>query len=337
MNTRQDPMTEVLVLDDTIAQDLATWRRDGAVVLDRFFSQSEITPVRDDCDTLFAAKRRNEDALIKTPDGGVGVFDPAQFRNQDSLPFSASTAINLIGLNPRLIAFAKQALGVDDVRLYQCDAWAKFTGEADYDQPFHCDFKNHTLTVPGDNAFDRTINFMIYVTDVTDDLGAIRYVPNPLATEILGPLRPVLPEETDGAEGLTREAISFNQTHATGFAHPKQMALKAVERSGAAPAGSIVAYGVDVYHRGANLTRPGGWRYTITASFKAAGNDQIGWMAWPFHFLKPWKKVIYTAGPEQLACLGIPRPGDAFWTPNTLALTQMRWPDWDMSAYRAAM
>ena len=70
-------MTEVLVRDDTLSQDLTTWRRDGAVVLDRFFSDGEITPVRDDCDTLFAAKRRHEDALIKTPDGGVGVFDPA--------------------------------------------------------------------------------------------------------------------------------------------------------------------------------------------------------------------------------------------------------------------
>ena len=74
----------------------------------------------------------------------------------------------------------------------------------------------------------------------------------------------------------------------------------------------------------------------MTASFKAAGNDQVGWTSWPFHFLKPWNKVIANATPEQLACLGIPRPGDAFWTQTSLALTQQRWPDWDMSAYRAA-
>lgn len=317
--------------------DIAIWQRDGAVVLDRFFTTEEIKPVEADCDALFAARRRSTEAIVKKPDGSVGVFDPAQFRNQDSLPFAASSAINLLGLNPRLIEFAKRALGVDDVRLYQCDAWAKFTGDADYDQPFHCDFKNHTLTVPGDEPADRTINFMIFVTDVTDDLGAIHYVPNPVATRVVGPLRPVLPEESDGADGLTRAAIAFDQTHATAFAHPKQLALKAVERSGAAPAGSIFAYGIDVYHRGTNLTRPGGHRYTITASFKAAGNDQIGWMAWPFHFLKPWKNVIEHATPEQLACLGIPRPGDGFWTEITIARTQLRWPGWDMSAYRAAM
>ena len=315
---------------------VATWHRDGAVILDRFFPSDQIKAVEADCDALFAARRRSHEAVTKTPAGAVGVFDPAQFRNQDHLPFAASPAINLLGLDARLIAFAKAALGVEDVRLYQCDAWAKFTGDADYDQPFHCDFKNHTLTVPGDDPAERTINFMIYVTDVSDDLGAIHYVPNPEATPIVGPLHPVLPEEAAGGATLSRDTLSLAQDHATPFAHPMQQALKAIERSGAAPAGSIFAYGIDVYHRGTNLTRPGGHRYTITASYKAAGNDQIGWTAWPFHFLKPWANVIHHASPEQLACLGIPRPSDPFWTETTLARAQLRWPGCDMAPWREA-
>lgn len=131
--------TASLVDRDTVdtTDPIAIWRRDGAVVLDRFFTAEEITPVEADCDALFAARRRSTEAVVKKPDGSVGVFDPAQFRNYEHLPFAASSAINLLGLNPRLIGFAKAALGVDDVRLYQCDAWAKFTGDADYDQPFH--------------------------------------------------------------------------------------------------------------------------------------------------------------------------------------------------------
>lgn len=316
---------------------LSDWHRDGAVVLDRFFSADEIAPVRADCDTIFAGRAKAADAIDRKPGGGIGVFDPAQFRNQEQLPFAASTAINLIGLHPRLIAYARAALGVEDVRLYQCDAWAKYTGDADYDQPFHCDFKNHTLTVPGDDAEQKTINFMIYVTDVTDDLGAIHYVPNPAAAEVVGPLRTVLPEEAFSGKGLNSSTISFDQTEATGFGHPAQHALKACEQSGAAPAGSIFAYGIDVYHRGTNLTRPGGHRYTITASYKAAGNDMIGWAAWPFYFLRPWRRLIEAATPEQLACLGIPLPGDPFWTPTTLARTQQRWPGWDMTAYVQAL
>ncbi|WP_066652342.1 hypothetical protein [Sphingomonas sp. CCH10-B3] len=204
------------------------------------------------------------------------------------------------------------------MHLYQCDAWAKYTGEADYDQPFHCDFANHTLTVPGDDAAERTINFMIYVTDVTDDLGAIHYVAAPDAEAVVGSGRTALPQAAAGADDV-------------------QLALKARERSGAAPAGSIFAYGIDVYHRGTNLTRPGGHRYTITASYKAAGNDMIGRIAWPLHFMRPWKKLIGHASPEQLACLGIPLPGAPFWTPTTIARTQARWPDWDMTPYRQAL
>lgn len=308
-------------MDDGTAatrDDLATWHRDGAVILDRFFSEDEIAPVRADCDALFDGRGQRGDAIDRKTAGMIGSFDAAQFVNQEQLPFAASPAINLIGLHPRLIAVAKAALGVEQVHLYQCDAWAKFTGDADYDQPFHCDFANHTLTVPGDDAAERTINFMIYVTDVTDDLGAIHYVAAPDAEAIVGSGHAALPQAAAGADDV-------------------QQALKARERSGAAPAGSIFAYGIDVYHRGTNLTRPGGHRYTITASYKAAGNDMIDRAAWPLHFMRPWKKLIYNATPEQLACVGIPLPGDRFWTPTTIERTQARWPHWDMTAYRQAL
>ncbi|MBX9729995.1 MAG: hypothetical protein K2X59_01590, partial [Sphingomonas sp.] len=59
--------------------------------------------------------------------------------------------------------------------------------------------------------------------------------------------------------------------------------------------------------------------------------------AWPLHFMRPWKKLIYNASPEQLACVGIPLPGDAFWSATTIARTQQRWPDWDMTPYREAL
>lgn len=316
-----DAISSTAALDD-----VTRWRRDGAVILDRFFDADEIGAVVTDCDALFAARRSTHEALVADHGGRIGKFDSAQFRNQDHLPFDASPAINLIGLHPRLIAFAKAALGVDDVRLYQCEAWAKFTGDADYDQPFHCDFRNHTLTVPAHDAAMRTINCMIFVTDVADDLGAIHYVPNPQADAIIGAIT-----------GATHIGARLDASDGVQFGGAAQQALKAAEQSGAAPAGSIFAYGIDVYHRGTNLTRPDGHRYTITASFKAAGNDAIGYTAWPHHFIKPWRHVFDHANPEQLACLGVPRPGHAFWTEATLARAQLRWPGWDMAPWRTAL
>lgn len=284
------------------------------MLLEGFFTPEEIEPCRADMEALYG-DRRDIDAPArdeKQP-GEIGAFSPDQFRNFDDMPFDCSPALNLLALHPALIELARAALGTRDVHLYQSHTWAKFTGEADFDQTFHCDFKNHTLTVPAESVRQRTVNCMIYMTDVTDELGAIHYVPLSESNAVCGGERdPFGPEEV-------------------------QAPLKSRERSGAGPAGSIFAYGIDVYHRGTNLTLPGGVRYTLTASFKAAGNDMIGWSAWPFSFMKPWHIFFQHCTPDQLSCLGIPRPGAAFWTPETIRRTQKRWPMWNAEPYLTAL
>jgi len=116
-----------------------------------------------------------------------------------------------------------------------------------------------------------------------------------------------------------------------------QAGLVAHARSSAAPAGSIVPYGIDIYHRGTNITAPQGYRYALMTCFKAAGNDAVGFHAWAFHNRKPWSRIFDHATPEQLACFGVQLPGDPFWTETTLARAQARYPGWDMGPYRRAM
>lgn len=286
------------------------------MLLQSFLTAGEVAAVVDDFHLLYGEHLESARGLAARnlkAGNSIGQFTREQFLHFDDMPFNASPAINLIGLHPALIAFARDALAADDVRLYQSHTWAKFTGETDYDQEFHCDFKNHTLTVPSDEFALQTVNFMIYFTDVSDAHGAIHYVPH---------------TESDPITGRDRTMFPNDQ---------QQQALRAVERSGAAPAGSVFAYGIDVFHRGTNLTAPGGYRFTLTASFHAAGNDMIGWSAWPFWFRKPWHHIIDHATPEQLACLGIPKPGHRFWTERTISRTRERWPGWDFAPYLAAL
>jgi hypothetical protein len=89
-------------------------------------------------------------------------------------------------------------------------------------------------------------------------------------------------------------------------------------------------------HRGSNLTAVSGRRFSMTVGYKAAGSEHIGFHVWQSTRERPWHLVFDHATPEQLACLGIPRPGDPFWTPRTLRLTQARWPGWNMAEYVAA-
>jgi hypothetical protein len=297
--------------------DVDQWRTNGFTILSDFFLEEELAVIREDYRNLYGTTGEKSGLTVRAPDmseigGALGDFRDLQFKNMDTLPYEGSIQLNMISLHPALIAFAKALLGVEAVHLYQSHTWAKFTGETDYEQDFHCDFSNHTLIVPSDDPALRTVDFIFYLTDVTDGHGALHYVTKPDAEQILGPGR-------------------------IGAGNPsKQRALKEKELSAAGPAGTLVAHGIDTFHRGTNLTVQGGYRYTMTVGYKAAGNDMVAYHAWQQTGENDWESILVNATPQQLECLGIPLPGDAYWTTRTLKLTQARWPDWDMTSYFAA-
>ncbi|MET0412250.1 MAG: phytanoyl-CoA dioxygenase family protein [Polyangiaceae bacterium] len=297
------------------AEHVAEWRREGFVTIERFFEPGEWQAVLADYEEIYRDAGQGEGVgspLELKPDER-SANRGTQFKNIHVLPYPGSAAINLISLHPALIDFARALLGVSDVRLYQSHTWAKYTGEADYDQDFHCDFGNHTLLAPADDEALRTVDFIVYFTDVTRAHGALRYV-----------------TKSDVQATLGRPAISIS-------GESEQRALREKERAAEVPAGSLVAHGIDTVHRGSNLTAPGGRRFSMTIGFKAAGSDHIAFHVWQASGGRQWQRVLDHASPEQLACLGIPRPGHAYWTPRTLELTQKRWPDWNMGEYFAAV
>lgn len=298
-------------------EHLDAWRRDGALVIEDFFTADEVRAVAADFDQLFAACAPALAPLVRRGPGRLGDFHDSQFQHLQSIPLDCSPALNLIGVHPALIAFARAALETGDVHLYQCIAWAKFTGAADYAQPFHCDYLNHTLTAPSEDARRNAVTVICCFTDVTEALGPTHYVTRPDSNPIAGP------EATLGPGDGAREALNRR--------------LLPLARSAAGRAGSVFPYGIDVYHRGTNLTEPHGRRYTVTACFRRGGNDAIAYHAWPFHHAQPWARIFDHATPEQLACFGAPPPGDPFWTERTIARTQARYPGWDAGPYRAAL
>ena len=297
--------------------DIAEWREHGGTLLEKFFTDEEVAAVAADFRTVFAQQHGAQEAKVAKAEGSIGRFDAAQFATFEAIPFDCSPALNLIGVHPELIRFAKQALASDKVHLYQCQVWAKFTGEADYDQPFHTDFANHTLTVPSEDETRNSITILCYFSDVTDAHGAMHYVRRSDSEKIAGP-----------EASISRDPAGFTEL---------QQALQQHERSSASPAGSIFPYSIDVYHRGTNMTAPGGHRYAVMVCYKAAGDDSIGYHAWPFHHLKPWAQIFNHATPEQLECFGVAPPGDPFWTDITLQRAQRRYPDWDLQPYRQAL
>jgi hypothetical protein len=296
---------------------LDAWRRDGVALIEGFFTPDEVAAVRADFQRVFGRSEGAGEPLVRKSAGELGNFHQSQFRTFEAIPFDCSPALNLIGVHPALIAFARAALETVHVHLYQCQAWAKFTGDADYDQPFHCDFVNHTLTAPSEDARTNSATILCYFSDVSEAHGPMHYVPRSDSLKLAGP------EATlGGGAEVTAEL---------------QAALTQHERSSAAPAGTVVPYAIDVWHRGTNMTAPRGHRYAVMSCFKRAGDESIGYHAWPFHHMKPWRRIFEHASPEQLACFGVQPPGHPFWTRTTLARAQARYPGWDMTPYREAM
>jgi hypothetical protein len=291
---------------------LATWRRDGVVLIPDFFTPAEVAAVTADFRQVF--DRSGADApMVRKKEGQPGRFNPAQFTGVQTVPLDCSPALNLAGVHPALMDFARQALKTNDVYLYQCQAWAKFTGDADYEQPFHCDYVNHTLTGPSDDETLNSVTYILLWSDVTEDHGPTHYVTRPDGLKVANP------EDTLSGDPALQEK------------------LRPYERSAAGPAGSLFVYGIDIWHRGTNLTAPGGHRYVMTVTYKNAANNSIAFHAWQRHNGAPWRHIVNHASPEQLACFGVQRPGDPYWTGATLARTQARWPDWDLTPYREAV
>ena len=293
------------------------WRRDGGVVIERFFTPEEVAAVVADFEMVFPAPTTVAEGLHEKPAGQIGRFSEQQFATFAPIPFDCSPALNLIGVHPALVELARELLGADDVHLYQCQAWAKFTGQADYDQPFHCDFVNHTLTVPAEDVADSSVTILCYFTDVSETHGPAHYVTRPESNTVADPTTVLLADDAQLAR--------------------LQADLLPLARSSAAPAGSVFPYGIDVYHRGTNMTEPGGRRYAVMACFKRTGNDAVAYHSWASDHHKPWSEIFNHATPEQLSCFGVQSPGDPFWTAVTLERAQRRYPHWDLTPYRAAL
>ena len=290
---------------------IKAWKEDGAVVIPNFFSSEEVKSAVADFKALYGQKVGGN-PLVKT-NQDEHRFAGEQFSNLFSIPANCSPSLNLLGVHPELINFAQKALDTNDVRLEAAATWAKYAGDADFNQPWHCDFRNHTLTVPSEDSKLNTVNFLIYLTDVGEEDGATHYV---------------LKRDSN----TIPEAINWFIKDP----HDKklQSKLSEFERSAAGPAGSIFAYSIDVFHRGTNLTNEKGYRYAMTASYKIATNDLVGFTAWQYSGEShPWHIIFNNASPEQLHCFGVPLPGDPFWTKQTIKSAQLRYPNWDLSPY----
>jgi hypothetical protein len=221
-------------------------------------------------------------------------------------------ALNQLALHDVILDLAEQFLTIDDIRLYQAAATAKYSDAApDYEQLLHVDYANHTLVVPRTDVGYQHVTMFIYLSDVTPDTGATRVLSREHTADI---------------------PVERTYLHLEEYAH-----LYELEETASGPAGSAFVYRPDVFHRGVPMRAPRSARYLLPVAFKPPATDWIGYHAFPIRAEDmAWHRFMRHATVRQLSALGFPRPGDAYWTTETLDGVAARYPSLDMRPWREA-
>jgi len=285
------------------------WIDEGVVVIEDLFDVSEIKKVQIDFEKMYGDASQSEDRYEANHTGSESELYKNQFEFIDTLPFQASVDMNLLSLHPKLIDLSRKLLNSADIQLYQSHTWAKFGERADYNQYLHCDFNNHTLTVPPIGINAEAVNYLIYLSDVGEENGPFRYVNKKDSNKVLG----------DRCLNVDKK---------------KYFKLEEKEKPVYGKAGTVIAYSLDTFHRGTNLTKKKGHRYSMSVSYKLARTNSIGFHVWQVSPKRDWSQIINNGSPDQLGCLGIPLPGSSFWNEITIKQTEARWPGWNAKPYK---
>jgi hypothetical protein len=239
--------------------------------------------------------------------GAFAHYASSQFAGVEEFPYRA-WELNRLAIHPDLVEAAERYLQTTDLHLYKVELWAKYAGAVDYDQPLHRDFGSHSLVVPRAEARYQQLTTFIFLSDVTDEDGPTRIVPFENGRDV--PYTPLY--------------IPFGE-----------LADREVPCTG--PAGSLLIYRTDILHRGSNFATPWRSRFSILADYQVRGTTWGGKMAWPKQSPQRWAKFIPRCSVRERDLFGFPRPGDPYWTEETLAGVADRYPGIDLVPYRAAV
>lgn len=288
------------------------WRTDGWVLLDGLLPAEEVNEARCEIEGRrmdppeFRSSRPAEEVLARDP-----AFRSEQFSGTVLFPVPDAPLLNRLFVHPELAAFARRAMGIDDIRIYQSRLWSKFGDRTNYEQPLHRD-GNHSLVPVRSEPGWWFMECFVYLQDVDDANGAPRLVPLsvPGAAEPAG-RRPLEPGEAPD--------------------------LYEAEVTAPGAIGSVLAYRSDVWHRGTDIA-PGAERHVLAISYKPAGHEWIGFDPHPPLAVNgDFIEFVGSCGPEELALFGVPRLGHPFWTVDTVDRFARMYRTLDVEPWRRAL
>ncbi len=233
-------------------------------------------------------------------------FSKSQTAGIQPFPF-ASWAINQLCIYPDLIDAAERLLKSSDIELYKAELWPKYSGAVNYNQTHHRDYRNHSLVVPREDGRDAQMTTFILLSDVTEADAPTKIVPVSHTGDV--PLKTAFIKSGEYAD---------------------------VEVAIAAPAGSLLIYKTDVFHRASDFTEPNRARFAVLTDFQKRGAPWQGKMSWPDKGNDKYlAEALVKMTPRQRDLFGWPPVGSGYWNEQTLRDVQLRYSAMDLSPYKA--
>jgi hypothetical protein len=277
------------------------WDR-GFTVVEGFLDKETLSAAQE---ALWGIYPRPED-YFANPDAHPQ-FAKSQFAGLRFFPYN-SWALNRIPVYPDLIDAAERFLQTSDIDCYKVELWGKYAGAIDYDQYHHRDYMNHTLVVPRADQVMPQMTCFILLSDVSELDGPTKAVPIDKTRDI---------------------PLGINRTKMGEFFED--------EVAVTGPAGTILIYKTDVFHRGSDFKGPSRSRFVMPVDYKPRGWRWQGKMGWPDHATtKDWTDAMVRMTPRQRDLFGFPPPGDPYWNAQTISDVALRYPGMDMSPYAEA-
>lgn len=231
-----------------------------------------------------------------------------RLRTHATFPF-VGNALNETTLHPELISFAERVIGTDRLMLSHGQLGGKYAGTRNFEQQLHLDYGNNTLVCPPPDSEIVDLPAIIYYTDVTVGLS---------------PTYVVSQEFTRGqpAEPRHRSRAEFPEL----YEHEFPVVV---------PAGSVLIYSMNTFHRGSALTASEGLRFAQNIGFKRVDTPWCGQVTFQHDGGRPeMNQFLEHATPRQREFVGFPPIGDPYWNDATIAGVGARYPGMDMGPYR---
>ena len=204
---------------------------------------------------------------------------PSSTGSAGEFPFYGSGVLTRLCVHPAIVDFMERALGSTDLRVYQAQVSAKYAGDANFEQPMHTD-RNHSFLPPRMEPPWWHVESFLYLTDV---------------------------DEGTAPTHLVRRGDAVGRSTNSIFMPDNDPELYASERAAVGRRGSLLVYRPDVFHRGVDLTRPGGHRFLLNVSYKVAGTDWIGFHSVQSNATHPsWMQFVESATPPRARVVRLP-------------------------------